>query len=96
MGLFYNAFTGTTNLGDAAWAIANLAFRKFDIPGEVADLANSILNKMRSLWNSFGGDFSWADLGGVILDLGELIVTFIPAGRVTDVVSFLWGSSNIL
>jgi hypothetical protein len=94
--MLYNAFTGTSSLGDAAWSIAQLAYRKFDIVGTVSQLANSLLWKLRAIYNSFGGDFSWADLGGAILDLGEFLLTFIPAGRLADVVSFLWGAANIL
>lgn len=94
--MFYNAFTGSSSLADAAWAIAQLAFRKFNIVGDVTSLYNSLLWKLRAIYNSFGGNFSWADLGGVILDLGEFIVGFMPAGRVADVISFLWGSANML
>ena len=94
--MLYNAFTGTGSLADAAWSIAQLAYRKFNIVGEISNLYNSLLWKFRAIYNSFGGNFSWADLGGAILDLGEFLVAFIPAGKVADVVSFLWGSANIL
>ncbi|WP_110929860.1 hypothetical protein [Paenibacillus bouchesdurhonensis] len=97
MSLFYNAFTGTSSLGDVAWSIAQLAWRKFNIVGEFTNFYNSILWKIRALFNAVdGGSFSWFDVGGIILDLGEYLVTFIPAGRVADVVTFLWGSANIL
>ncbi|MFC8983841.1 hypothetical protein ACFT6Z_35925 [Streptomyces sp. NPDC057131] len=94
--MLYNAFTGSSSLADAAWSIAQLAFRKFNVVGDVTSLYNSLLWKFRAIYNSFGGDFSWADLGGVILDLGEFLVGFIPAGRVADIVTFLWGAANIL
>ncbi|MDR6999440.1 hypothetical protein [Neobacillus niacini] len=94
--MWYNAFTGTSSLADAAWSIAQLAFRKFNIVGDVTSLYNSLLWKFRAIYNSFGGDFSWADLGGVILDLGEFLLNFIPAGKLADIVTFLWGAANIL
>lgn len=94
--MLYNAFTGTSSYADAAWSIAQLAFRKFNIVGDTVALYNSLLWKFRAIFNSFGGDFSWWDLGGIILDLGEYLVQFIPAARIADIVSFLWGSANIL
>lgn len=94
--MLYNAFTGTSSLADAAWAIAALAFRKLNIVGDVTSLYYSLLWKFRAIYNSFGGDFSWYDLGGVVMDLGEFIVGFMPVGRLADVVSLLWGAANIL
>ncbi|WP_010495992.1 hypothetical protein [Paenibacillus elgii] len=94
--MLYNAFTGTSSLGDAAWTIAQLIFRKLNIVGDAANLANSLLWKFRAIYNSFGGKFSWVDLGGVILDLGEFIISLTPAGKVADIISILWGSANVL
>ncbi|PUA40663.1 hypothetical protein C8Z91_02205 [Paenibacillus elgii] len=94
--MLYNAFTGTSTLGDAAWSVAQLIFRKLNLVGDAVNLYNSLLWKFRAIYNSFGGKFSWADLGGVILDLGEFIVNLLPAGKVVNVVQILWGSANIL
>jgi hypothetical protein len=94
--MFYNAFTGTSSFADAAWSVANLIFRKLNVAGDVVALYNSLLWKFRAIYNSFGGDFSWWDLGGVILDLGEFIVGLTPAGKLADIISILWGSANIL
>lgn len=93
--MFYNYFTGTTNAGDLAWSLAALFKEKF--PGvEMYALAQSLTTKLRQLWNSFGGDFSWADLGGIIIDLGQLIVEVTPADNITDTVQILWGAANLL
>ncbi|ANY68407.1 hypothetical protein ABEW34_09690 [Paenibacillus algorifonticola] len=94
--MLYNAFTGTSSLADAAWSIAQLIFRKLNVAGDAVSLYNSLLWKFRAIYNSFGGNFSWADLGGVILDLGEFILSLTPAGKIADIISVLWGSANIL
>ncbi|WP_453993209.1 hypothetical protein [Bacillus nitroreducens] len=94
--MFYNFFTGTTNIGDAAWAIARLFARKFDKLENVNNIAANLTTKFRAIYNSFGGNFAWADLGGVILDIGELLLTFAPQARLWDITTFLWGSANIL
>lgn len=96
MGLFYNYFTGTGSAADVAYAVASLVIRKLNVAADAAALANSIAWKLRAVYNSFGGHFRWADLGGAILDLGEFIVNLLPAGRVVDVVQILWGASNML
>lgn len=94
--MLYNYFTGTGSLADVAWSIAQLIFRKLNVAGDAVALYNSLLWKLRAIYNSFGGSFSWADLGGVILDLGEFILSLTPAGRLADIISVLWGSANIL
>lgn len=55
-----------------------------------------MLWKLRAIYNSFDGSFSWWDLGGVILDLGEFIISLTPAGKLADIIAILWGSANIL
>ncbi|MEC0228869.1 hypothetical protein [Paenibacillus alba] len=94
--MFYNYFTGTSSAADAAWTIAQLIFRKLNVVGDVVALYNSLLWKFRAIYNSFGGNFSWWDLGGVILDLGDFIVSLTPAGKVADIIAILWGGANVL
>jgi hypothetical protein len=96
MSFFYNYFTGTGTAADAAATIAKLFVKKFNIVGSTVDLINSLTWKLRAIYSSFDGDFSWADLGGAILDLGEFLLDFTPAGKLADIVSFLWGTANVL
>jgi len=96
MGFLYNAFTGTTNIGDAAWAVARLFVSTMNPAANVANIASSLTTKFRAIYNSFGGNFAWADLGGAILDIGDLLLTFAPAAGLYKISKFLWGASNIL
>jgi hypothetical protein len=97
MNFGYNIFTGTANIGDAAWAIARLFVTTFNPAASVSYIASSLATKFRAIYNSIGGsDFAWADLGGAILDIGELLLTFAPAAGLWRITKFLWGSANIL
>ncbi|MFC0213296.1 hypothetical protein ACFFK0_12680 [Paenibacillus chartarius] len=94
--LFYNYFTGTSSLGDAAWTIATAFMRKFNIVGDTYNLVTSLTWKLRALGSAFSGGNPWAIMGGVLLDLGEFLVQFTPAGRTWQIVSWLWTVANVL
>ncbi|KAB2488211.1 hypothetical protein [Priestia endophytica] len=97
MNFGYNYFTGTGNAGDLAWAIARLFVREFNPAASVAHIASSLTTKFRAIYNSIGGSsFAWGDLGGAILDIGELLLTFAPSAGIWRITKFLWGSSNLL
>ncbi|MDW0115055.1 hypothetical protein QT711_17985 [Sporosarcina saromensis] len=94
--MLYNFFVSGTGEAGVAKQIVGAITKKFKVVGEVQRLIDSLIYKLRVIYRSFDGDFSWTDLGGAILDLGQLILTFIPAGRLVDVVSVLWDISTIL
>lgn len=94
--MLYNFFVSGTGAAGVAQSIANAAVKRFNIVGEVANLISSLTYKLKVIYRSFDGNFSWTDLGGAILDLGQFILTFIPAGKITNVVAFLWDMSTIL
>ena len=96
MNFLFNAFTGTTNPGDVAWAVARAFAREFNVVANVNNIAASLTTKFRAIYNSFGGDFAWSDLGGAILDIGELLLTFAPSAGLWRITKFLWASANIL
>ena len=96
MTLFYNFFTGTGTAGDVAWSLATLVIRKFNVAADTAAIVQSLTWKLRSLAGLFKGNVTIWDALGVIPDLAELIVNFLPAGRIVDVIQIITGSVNIL
>ncbi|MGG1755363.1 hypothetical protein, partial [Geobacillus stearothermophilus] len=92
----YNYFVSGTGVVDVAKKIADVIVRKFNITGSVTDLINNLVFKLKVIYRAHDGDFSWSDLGGAILDLGQLILTFVPAGKLTTIVSALWDIATIL
>ncbi|MEB3751181.1 hypothetical protein MKY25_15675 [Geobacillus sp. FSL W8-0032] len=94
--MLYNYFVSGTGVVGVAKQIADVIVRKFNITGTVTDLINSLVFKLKVIYRAHDGDFSWRDLGGAILDLGQLILTFVPAGKLTAIVSALWDIATIL
>lgn len=94
--MLYNFFVTGTGAAGVAKQITDVIVKRFNVVGEVQYLINSLTTKLKVIYRSFDGDFSWADLGGAILDIGQLILTFVPAGKITDIVGALWDVSTIL
>ncbi|MFW5434123.1 hypothetical protein [Paenibacillus apiarius] len=94
--MLYNYFVSGTGEAGVAQSIVNVIKSKFNIVGEVAHLLNNLTFKLKVIYRSFDGNFSWVDLGGAILDLGQLILTFVPAAKITTIISALWDISTIL
>jgi len=95
--MLYNYFTGTGTAADLAWMIVRAAQTTFGKVGNVTNLVNNLATKLRILYNSVGGgSFKWADLGGVILDIADLLATFIPAASAYNAARFLWTIANPL
>lgn len=94
--MLYNFFVSGTGAAGAASSVAAVLMRKFNIVGSAADLINSLTFKFKVIYRSFDGDFAWSDLGGAIFDIGQLVLTFVPAGKITTIVSALWECSSIL
>lgn len=77
--------------------VARAIQKEFNYVGNITNLANNIATKLRTIYNSIGGGgFAWADLGGVFLDIADLIVTLVPAANVAKVVRVLWSIANPL
>ncbi|MEC1646450.1 hypothetical protein [Bacillus halotolerans] len=94
--MFYNYFVTGTGVAGVANSIVAVIKRKFNIVGDVSRLLDSLTYKLKVIYRASDGKFSWGDLGGAILDLGQLILTFVPAGKITTIVSALWEISGIL
>ncbi|WOD65272.1 hypothetical protein NQZ71_25625 (plasmid) [Niallia taxi] len=94
--MFYSAFTGSTSLGNAAWSIAQMIYREFNVVGDVTALYISILNKFKQISSTLNGDISWNELGLIIGDLSKFLISIVPTARLSDLVTLLWSSSSIL
>ncbi|WP_144525026.1 hypothetical protein [Bacillus pumilus] len=94
--MFYNFFVSGTGAAGLANSIVAVLKRKFNIVGDVSGLLDSLTTKLKIIYRSFDGKFSWADLGGAILDIGNLILTFVPGTKITKVIEALWEVSTLL
>lgn len=94
--MLYNYYVSETGEAGVAQSIVNLIKKHFNIAGDVSRLLDNLTWKLKTIYRSFDGNFSWADLGGAILDLGQLILTFVPATKLWNITKFLWDSSTIL
>ena len=95
--MLYNYFTGTGTGADIAWMVARAVAKEFNYVGSIANLANNLYTKFRILYNTVGQDnFSWSSLGGIFLDIADLVVTLVPAANVFKVVRVLWSVANPL
>lgn len=94
--MLYNFFVSGTGAAGVAKSIVDAAVKRFDIVGDVKRLLENLTAKLKVIYRSFDGDFSWVDLGGAILDVGQLVLTFIPGTKISPVVAFLWDFSTIL
>lgn len=94
--MLYNYFVTGTGEAGVAKNIVDRITKEFKVVEEVTRLIQNLQTKLKVIYRSFDGDFSWADLGGAILDIGQLIITFVPAGKLTTVISVLWDISTIL
>ncbi|MFC8983840.1 hypothetical protein ACFT6Z_35920 [Streptomyces sp. NPDC057131] len=94
--MFYSAFTGSTSLGSAAWSIAQMIYREFNMVGDVTALYISILNKFKQISSTLNGDLSWNELGLIIGDLSKFLISIVPTARISDLVALLWSSASIL
>lgn len=94
--MLYNFFVTGTGAAGVAKSIADIIVKRFNVVGEVSMLINHLTTELKILYRSISGDFSWASLGGAILDIGQLVLTFVPAGKITDIVATLWDVSTVL
>jgi len=94
--MLYNFFVSGTGEAGVAKSIADVIVKRFNVVGEVQHLINNLITKLKVIYRSFDDDFSWTDLGGAILDIGQLVITFVPAGKLTNIVATLWDVSTIL
>ncbi|WP_100331291.1 hypothetical protein [Bacillus xiapuensis] len=94
--MLYNFFVTGTGAAGVAKSITDVIVKRFNVVGDVQRLIDNLTTKLKIIYRSFDGDFSWADLGGAILDLGQLILTFVPAAKITNIVGALWDISTIL
>lgn len=91
--MLYHYFTGSGNVTDLAWTIAKLIFAKFNPAVDIQRLVYSLITRLRVLYESFNGSFSWSDVAGILLDIGQLIMEFLPAGKLYDVIAVLWNAA---
>lgn len=94
--MLYNFFVSGTGEVGVAQSIIGVLKKRFDIAGDVTRLLDNLIWKLKAIYRSFDGNFSWADLGGALLDLGQLILTFVPSTKIWNIVQALWDISSIL
>lgn len=63
--------------------------------GDAARIASSIAYKLKAMVRASDG-FSWADLGGVIVDLAKFIIDLVPAAKLSKVIGLLWDLAQLL
>jgi hypothetical protein len=92
--LLYRTFIEkSASLYDFVWLAAQIVFNEFK--GRLGkfetakDLFNVIYGKIRAIYNGSQAD-SWADLGGVLLDVADVIVSVTPLGNAYSVLKVLW------
>lgn len=94
--MLYNFFVSGTGAAGVAKNIVDRILKEFKVIEEVTRLTQNLTTKLKVIYRSFDGDFSWADLGGAIFDIGQLIITFLPGKKLVDVISVLWDIATIL
>lgn len=98
MKMLYNFFVSGTGVSGLATTIANAILSRFNIVGTAAHLTSSITSKLQIIYRAYhaNGQFSWTMLGGVILDLGQFLVNFVPAAGLWRLVPLLWDIASAL
>lgn len=92
--LLYRTFVEkSTTVADFAWTSSQIIFNEFRDKlskyDSFVDLYNVLYGQIRAIFNGSNAT-SWADLGGVLLDIADMIVSITPIGNAASIVKVLW------
>lgn len=91
--LLYDAFNGGISASSAASSIIG-TFGGLIPSAQASSAASAISATISSIAN--GGGVNWQTIGGAIIDVANVAVSFTPAGKYAELVSILWDSAGLM
>jgi len=94
--LLYDVFNGGISVTTAANVIADDIARKFNMTNDIAAIYNAVKDALNLSLRNSDGNLNWIEMGQTIGDLAVSIVSFLPIGKIPDIVAVLWTSAGAL